>query len=120
MGYSPLPSLATLRLKLSRDRVATEVMECQNIEDLPTGVNGMAQHRMLNSLVVSGSTRRPAKTLMIPLFSGKACVFMDLLMAPVTNFSSLKAKERSDLLISLPPPISSSLILPIDLPLLLM
>merc|ERR1712109_32943 len=32
----------------------------------------------------------------------------------------LKAKERSDLLISQPPPILSSLILPKDLPLLLM
>ena len=67
-------------------------MEDQNTEDLPINVNGMAQHRMINSLVVSGSTRRPAKTLMIPLFSGKACAFKDLLMVPVTNFSSLKTR----------------------------
>ena len=80
-------------------------MEDQNREDLPISVNGMA-HRMLNSLVVSGSTRRPAKTLMIPLFSSKACAFKDLLMPPATNFSSLKTRTSmlTMLLVSLMAP----------------
>ena len=83
-------------------------MEDQNTEDLPISVNGMAQHRMINSLVVSGSTRRPAKTLMIPLFSGKACAFMALLMALATNFSSLKTRTSmlKMLLVSLMAPTS--------------
>ena len=65
-------------------------------------------HRMINTLVVSGSTRRPAKTLMIPLFSGKACAFKDLLMVPVTNFSSLKTRTSmlKMLLVSLMAPTS--------------